>query len=118
MKRMFFSFVVVSVVLLALFTISQLSMAEKRSEASRESDDEGGLRKIKHTQVQSSDNIWSQGGVNGIRQGTLNSSATNTPVEILLTQFVQQGPKLVGTGAVGKAEQGRPVALSADGNTA
>ncbi len=30
----------------------------------------------------------------------------------------QQGPKLVGTGAVGGAYQGRSVALSADGNTA
>jgi hypothetical protein len=30
----------------------------------------------------------------------------------------QQGPKLVGTGAVGPAEQGGSVALSADGNTA
>jgi hypothetical protein len=33
-------------------------------------------------------------------------------------QLVQQGPKLVGTGAVGKAFQGQSVALSADGNTA
>jgi subtilisin-like proprotein convertase family protein len=30
----------------------------------------------------------------------------------------QQGPKLVGTGAVGNASQGRSVSLSADGNTA
>ena len=30
----------------------------------------------------------------------------------------QQGPKLVGTGAVGSADQGNSVALSADGNTA
>jgi hypothetical protein len=35
-----------------------------------------------------------------------------------LAQFSQQGPKLVGTGAVGNAEQGVSVALSADGNTA
>ena len=35
-----------------------------------------------------------------------------------LAQFTQQGPKLVGTGAVGVAEQGYSVALSADGNTA
>jgi hypothetical protein len=34
------------------------------------------------------------------------------------TQFSQQGPKLVGTGAVGNARQGRSVSLSADGNTA
>jgi hypothetical protein len=33
-------------------------------------------------------------------------------------QFTQQGPKLVGTGAVGGAGQGGSVALSADGNTA
>ena len=35
-----------------------------------------------------------------------------------LAQFAQQGPKLVGTGATGPAEQGRSVSLSADGNTA
>src|SRR5271157_6414413 len=33
-------------------------------------------------------------------------------------QFVQQGGKLAGSGANGNAEQGRSVALSADGNTA
>src|ERR1700730_17673515 len=33
-------------------------------------------------------------------------------------QFVQQGGKLVGTGAVGSANQGVSVALSGDGNTA
>jgi hypothetical protein len=33
-------------------------------------------------------------------------------------QFSQQGPKLVGTGAVGNANQGVSVSLSADGNTA
>jgi hypothetical protein len=33
-------------------------------------------------------------------------------------QFVQQRPKLVGTSAVGAAEQGYAVSLSADGNTA
>jgi hypothetical protein len=32
--------------------------------------------------------------------------------------FSQQGPPLVGTGAVGEAEQGWFVALSGDGNTA
>jgi len=35
-----------------------------------------------------------------------------------LAQFLQQGAKLVGTGAVGNAFQGRSVAISADGNTA
>jgi hypothetical protein len=33
-------------------------------------------------------------------------------------QFIQQGPKLVGSGSVGRAEQGYALALSADGNTA
>jgi hypothetical protein len=33
-------------------------------------------------------------------------------------QFTQQGPKLVGTGAVNPAEQGWSVSLSGDGNTA
>jgi hypothetical protein len=32
--------------------------------------------------------------------------------------WTQQGPKLVGTGAAGRTQQGRAVALSADGNTA
>jgi hypothetical protein len=37
--------------------------------------------------------------------------------QLALAQFSPQGPKLVGTGAVGAAYQG-PNALSADGNTA
>jgi hypothetical protein len=36
----------------------------------------------------------------------------------LTPPFLQQGPKLVGSLAVGNAEQGQSVALSADGNTA
>jgi hypothetical protein len=35
-----------------------------------------------------------------------------------LAQFAQQGPALVGTGAVGRAYQGSSVSLSADANTA
>lgn len=35
-----------------------------------------------------------------------------------IAQFVQQGPKLVGTGTAGAAVQGFSVSLSADGNTA
>jgi FG-GAP repeat len=38
--------------------------------------------------------------------------------QLALAQFTQQGPKLVGTGAVGAAGQGTSVALSSDGNTA
>src|SRR5262245_60085842 len=41
------------------------------------------------------------------------------PAQPVLADFVQQGPKLVGTGAVGTdVEQGTSAALSADGNTA
>jgi hypothetical protein len=38
--------------------------------------------------------------------------------QLALAQFTQQGPKLVGPGVVGNAEQGQSVALSSDGNTA
>ena len=38
--------------------------------------------------------------------------------QLALGQFTQQGSKLVGTGAVGNAQQGVSVALSSDGNTA
>jgi hypothetical protein len=38
--------------------------------------------------------------------------------QLALAQFTQQGPKLVGTDVVGRADQGYSVALSADGNTA
>jgi hypothetical protein len=38
--------------------------------------------------------------------------------QLALAQFTQQGPKLVGTGAVGSANEGWSVALSGDGNTA
>jgi hypothetical protein len=38
--------------------------------------------------------------------------------QVLGAQLVQQGDKLVATGAVGKAHQGWSTALSADGNTA
>jgi len=34
------------------------------------------------------------------------------------TQFLQQGGKLIGSGAVGQSRQGRSVAVSSDGNTA
>lgn len=38
-------------------------------------------------------------------------------VIVLMPQLSQQGPKLVGTGAIGAAQQGASVVLSADGNT-
>jgi hypothetical protein len=37
---------------------------------------------------------------------------------LLFGQFTQQGPKLIGTGAVGNSDQGCSVAISSDGNTA
>jgi hypothetical protein len=55
---------------------------------------------------------------------TLTANGTNGPVTRAVTVtvtgglFSQQGPKLVGMGAAGTAEQGRPVSISADGNTA
>ena len=45
-------------------------------------------------------------------------SATLLSSSPALAQFLQQGPKFVGTGAVGTAQQGYSVSLSADGNTA
>src|ERR1035437_10300978 len=45
-------------------------------------------------------------------------SATLLSSHPVLAQFLQQGLKLVGTGAVGGAWQGVSVSLSADGNTA
>jgi hypothetical protein len=38
--------------------------------------------------------------------------------QLALAQFTQQGPKMVGSGAVSGDDQGMSVALSADGNTA
>jgi len=44
--------------------------------------------------------------------------ASQADLQPALAQFSQEGPKLVGTFAVGLGEQGWSVALSADGNTA
>jgi hypothetical protein len=59
------------------------------------------------------------------REGiTLTMKTSGTILATLLlaqaaaAQFVQQGNKLVGAGAVGAAQQGSSVAISADGNTA
>jgi hypothetical protein len=38
--------------------------------------------------------------------------------QLTLAQYVQQGPKLVGSSGIGHTNQGKSVALSADGNTA
>jgi hypothetical protein len=46
------------------------------------------------------------------------SAALLWPAQPALANFTQSGLKLVGTGAVGSAQQGSSVALSVDGNTA
>jgi lipocalin len=53
-----------------------------------------------------------------LRSSALFSATVLFSSQIALAQFTQQGPKLVGTGAVGAAQQGFSVALSADGSTA
>jgi hypothetical protein len=57
-------------------------------------------------------------GVQSFGAGVLISAVLLVSSQPASAQFVQQGPKLVGTGVVGSAEQGFSVALSADGNTA
>ncbi len=52
--------------------------------------------------------------INANAQTTINATYTVSAGG----SFSQQGPKLVGTGAVGNASQGYSVSLSADGNTA
>jgi pimeloyl-ACP methyl ester carboxylesterase len=116
MKSLFYSFVVVLVVLVTLLTISQLSTAQNKSEANTESENQKRLQKTNLTQTNLTNNIWTQIAVNSVGQGALSNSAT--PTAPLLALFSQQGPKLVGTGAVGNAYQGISVSLSGDGNTA
>ncbi len=48
----------------------------------------------------------------------ITNDPTTVAVRPAVAQFVQQGSKLVGAGAVGAANQGTSVAISADGNTA
>ena len=64
----------------------------------------------------------SRTGVNATRRWriapTLILCASLLCAHSTLAQFTQQGPKLVGAGAIGDALQGRSVSISADGNTA
>jgi hypothetical protein len=56
-----------------------------------------------------------------IRHATVSilfACVTLIPSRPALAQYVQQGPKLVGSGALEPARQGSSVALSADRNTA
>src|SRR6266404_7516418 len=52
MKNLVYSFVIVSVVLLALFTIGQLSTAQNKSEANSESDDQTRVPKTNLAQIE------------------------------------------------------------------
>jgi hypothetical protein len=54
----------------------------------------------------------------GLGASVLLGAALLVSSQPALAQFTQQGLKLVGTGAVGGADQGHSIALSADGNTA
>jgi len=59
----------------------------------------------------------SRAGLAGL--GLLVCGALLSEAQPALAQYVQQGPKLVGTGALGSiTRQGGSIALSADGNTA
>jgi hypothetical protein len=59
--------------------------------------------------------VWS---ISNVRTLVLILAALLVSSQLAFAQFAQQGPKLVGTGAVGPASQSYSVALSADGNTA
>lgn len=51
MKKLFYSFVIVSVVLVALFTIGQLSTAQNKNEANTESDSKKVLQETNRPQT-------------------------------------------------------------------
>ena len=60
--------------------------------------------------------VWS---ISNVRILVLTLAALLFSSQLAFAEFAQQGPKLVGTDAVGgDVEQGYSVALSADGNTA
>ena len=59
--------------------------------------------------------VWS---ISTVRTLVLIFAALLFSSQLAFAQFAQQGPKLVGTGAVTPSDQGNSVALSADGNTA
>ncbi len=60
---------------------------------------------------------WGRARSRGFRRRLLALALSLLPLSAY-AQFAQQGPKLVGTGALGPSGQGTSVALSADGNTA
>ncbi|MFM7358072.1 MAG: beta strand repeat-containing protein, partial [Sediminibacterium sp.] len=59
-----------------------------------------------------------EGGVSVVTVGGAASGTGNFSVTSSQPPNAQQGTKLVGSGAIGKAQQGTGVAISADGNTA
>jgi hypothetical protein len=64
--------------------------------------------------------IFSSSGMSliGLTASVLLCAALLVSSQPALADFAQQGAKLVGAGAVGSANQGQSVTLSADGNTA
>ena len=63
MKKLFYSFVIVSVVLLALFTIGQLSTAQNKVETNTESEDQKGLQETNLPQTGALTNGFTHTGV-------------------------------------------------------
>jgi type II secretory pathway pseudopilin PulG len=60
MKKPHYPFVIVIFGIMALFTISQLTTAQNKSEANAERENQNKLQKTNSTQAQSSGNIWTQ----------------------------------------------------------
>ena len=63
MKKLFYSFVILSVVLLALFTIGQLSTAQNKIESNTESENQKGLQKTNLPQTGAFTNGFTHTGV-------------------------------------------------------
>src|SRR5438445_129532 len=63
MKKLVYSFVIVSVVLLALFTVGQLSTAQNKSDANSESDNQKALQEANRPQTGDLTNGFTHTGV-------------------------------------------------------
>jgi len=60
MKKLFYSFGILSIVLLALFTIGQVSTAQNKDETIPESENQKGFQKTGLAQAQASDGLWTR----------------------------------------------------------
>lgn len=117
MKKRFYAFIIVVTGLLALFVIGQLSTAQNKTELNAEKTDSDVPQGTFFDQSGLFPNIWSQANTHLSQSARSNSAALSS---ILITQYLQQGSKLVGTGDVGSfnPQQGWSVSVSGDGNTA